>query len=77
MSPSEFVARMWAADQRFARALRRDDIREMRAALAEKTGLLERYFAASRDRVRGETDSAPSIAPPVREPVSRADALKG
>jgi len=50
MSPTEFTARMTAADQRFAQALKRDDIREMRAALAEKTGLLQLYFAAPRDR---------------------------
>lgn len=48
MSPSEFVVRMSAADERFARALGRDDIREMRAALAEKTELLENYFTAPR-----------------------------
>ena len=49
MSPTEFTARMIAADQRFAQALKRDNIPEMRAALAEKTGLIEVYFAAPHD----------------------------
>jgi len=63
MSPSEFVIRMTAADERFACALRRDDIAEMRAALAKKTELLESYFTVSRDRRRGEKDRAPLAAP--------------
>ncbi len=61
MSPSEFVVRMTAADERFAHALKRDDIREMRAALAEKTELLETYFATPRNRT--EKDEAQSGAP--------------
>ena len=48
MSPTEFAARMIAADERFAQALKCDDIRQMRAALAEKTVLLEAFFAAPR-----------------------------
>jgi hypothetical protein len=44
MSPTEFGTRMSAADQRFARARERDDISEMRAALAEKTALLKSYY---------------------------------
>ncbi len=67
MLPSEFVVRMTAVDERFARALRRDDIAEMRAALAEKTELLASYFTVSRDRVRGEKDRAPSAAPIARD----------
>jgi hypothetical protein len=55
MSPTEFAVRMIAADQRFSQALKRDDIREMRAALADKTGLLQVYFAASRQRPQIET----------------------
>jgi hypothetical protein len=39
---------MIAADQRFSRALKCDDIRAMREALAEKSELLQLYFAASR-----------------------------
>ena len=50
MSPSEFVVRMAAADKRFERALKCDDIREMRAALAEKTELLDAFFAKARHR---------------------------
>lgn len=50
MSPTEFAARMIAADERFAEALKRDDIREMRAVLVEKTGLLEVFFARSHHR---------------------------
>lgn len=50
MSPTEFAVRMTAADERFTQALKRDDIREMRAALVEKTGLLEAFFAESRNR---------------------------
>ncbi len=56
MSPTEFTVRMVAVDERFAQALKRDDIREMRAALAEKTALLEVFFAApasSRERREG------------------------
>lgn len=48
MSPSEFVARMRTVDERFSDALKRDDIRQMRAALAEKTELLDDYFATPR-----------------------------
>jgi hypothetical protein len=55
MSPTEFTVRMFAADQRFSQALKQDNIPEMRAALAEKTGLIEFYFDAPRDRV----DAAP------------------
>jgi hypothetical protein len=51
MSPTEFTVRMFAADQRFSQALKQDNIPEMRAALAEKTGLIEVYFAEPRDRV--------------------------
>jgi len=61
MSPTEFALRMIAADERFSQALRRDDIREMRAALAEETGLLQAYFAASRRQ--HETEEAISTAP--------------
>lgn len=71
MSPTEFAARLIAVDQRFAQALKHDDIRDMRAALTEKTALLAAYFAASRDRTREATEDArPSrvltadIAPP-------------
>ena len=49
MSPTEFTIRMFAADQRFSQALKQDNIPEMRAALAEKTGLITLYFAAPRD----------------------------
>jgi hypothetical protein len=49
MSPTEFTVRMFAADQRFSQALKHDNIPEMRAALAEKTGLIEVYFAAPRE----------------------------
>jgi Tfp pilus assembly protein PilE len=62
MSPTEFAVRMIAADRRFAQALKRDDIRDMRAALAEKTGLLEAYFAATRRRARDEAVDARSTA---------------
>jgi hypothetical protein len=51
MSPTEFTFRMVAADQRFSQALKQDNIPEMRAALAEKTGLIAVYFAAPRDGV--------------------------
>ena len=71
MSPTEFAARMIAADQRFEQALKHDDIRDVRAALAEKAELLAAYFAAARDRAREATEDArPSrvliadIAPP-------------
>jgi hypothetical protein len=60
MSPTEFSISMTAADERFAQALKRDDIREMRAALAEKTRLLEVYFAASRHRAHDEKEGARS-----------------
>jgi len=55
MSPSEFVVRMAAADKRFERALKCDDIREMRAALAEKTELLDAFFAKARNRTDDES----------------------
>jgi hypothetical protein len=64
MLPTEFAVRMIAADQRFSQALRRDDVREMRAALAEKTELLQLYFAASRQGAhdgRKEAGSATSL----------------
>jgi len=60
MSPTEFAVRMIAADQRFAQALKHDDIREMRAALTEKTGLLEVYFTATRLRTQDEADDVRS-----------------
>jgi hypothetical protein len=62
MSPTEFAVRMIAADQRFSQALKTDDIRAMRAALAEKTELLQLYFAASRDDARDENEEARSVA---------------
>jgi len=63
MSPGEFAVRMSAADERFARALKRDDIREMRAALAEKTALLDNYFGASRDRTEKSSNTrSPPLA---------------
>jgi Tfp pilus assembly protein PilE len=62
MSPTEFAVRMIAADRRFSQALERDDIREMRAALTEKTELLQRYFAASRQRSQDETGDARAAA---------------
>ena len=55
MSPTEFAVRMAAADERFTLALKRDDIREMRAALVEKTDLLAAFFAESRRRPSVET----------------------
>ena len=58
MSPSEFVVRMAAADKRFERALKCDDIREMRAALAEKTELLDAFFAKARNRTDDESAKA-------------------
>lgn len=60
MTPTEFAVRMIAADQRFSQALKRDDIPEMRAALADKTGLIQLYFAASRRQ--HETEDAASAA---------------
>jgi Tfp pilus assembly protein PilE len=63
MSPTEFSISMTAADERFAQALKRDDIREMRAALVEKTRLLEIYFAASRHRAHDEKERARSATP--------------
>jgi len=62
MSPSEFVVRMAAADKRFERALKCDDIREMKAALAEKTELLDTFFAKARGRTDNESDRAQSRA---------------
>jgi hypothetical protein len=62
MTPTEFAVRMIAADQRFSQALKRDDIPEMRAALADKTGLLRLYFAASRQATQYETEDAASAA---------------
>ncbi|HUI94926.1 MAG TPA: hypothetical protein VLX44_04170 [Xanthobacteraceae bacterium] len=62
MSPSEFVVRMAAADKRFERALKCDDIREMRAALAEKTELLDTFFAKARSHTDNERDKAQSRA---------------
>jgi hypothetical protein len=53
---------MIAADQRFSQALKTDDIRAMRAALAEKTELLQLYFAASRHDARDENEEARSVA---------------
>ncbi len=74
MSPSEFAVRMLAADERFEHALKHDDIREMRAALAEKTGLLAAYFAAPRDGADDETDGTRPVAVPRRAVGSRSDA---
>ena len=54
MSLDEFTARMAAADERFEHALKRGDIPEMRAALAEKTDLMKTYFARPKARVRKE-----------------------
>jgi len=62
MSPTEFALCMIAADERFAQALERDDFPEMRAALAEKTGLLEVYFAAHRHPAHDENDGTRSAA---------------
>ena len=62
MTPTEFAVRMIAADQRFSQALKTDDIRAMRAALAEKTELLQLYFAASRQDARDEDEGARSAA---------------
>jgi hypothetical protein len=58
MTPTEFAVRMIAADQRFSQALKHDDIPEMRAALADKTGLLKLYFAASRQATQHEADES-------------------
>ena len=58
MSPTEFAARMIAADQRFEQALKHDDIRDMRAALAEEAKLLAAYLAATRDRARDDSEDA-------------------
>lgn len=58
MSPTEFTVRMMAIDERFAQALKRDDIRDMRLALAEKTELLQLYFAASRQGAQDEKEGA-------------------
>jgi hypothetical protein len=60
MSPTEFAARMIAADLRFAQALKRDDIGQMRAALAEKTTLLAAYFAAPRESAHDGSEDARS-----------------
>ncbi len=60
MSPTEFAARMTAADERFARALKSDDFREMRAALADKTGLLKVYFARQHHRALEQSVQTPS-----------------
>jgi hypothetical protein len=62
MSPTEFAVRMSAADERFAQALKRDDIRQMRAALAEKTKLIEVYLALPRHLAHGATGGARSSA---------------
>ena len=64
MTPTEFAVRMAAADERFERALKCDDIPEMRAALAEKTELLNAYFAAPQthadNRKRGSDIGRPA-----------------
>jgi hypothetical protein len=52
MSPTEFGIRMAAADERFERARQRDDLAEMRAALAEKSSLLRTYYGVPQ-RARG------------------------
>ncbi len=62
MPPTEFVVRMAAADKRFERALKCDDIREMRAALAEKTKLLDAFFAKTRNRADDQVEKAQSTA---------------
>jgi hypothetical protein len=58
MTPTEFAVRLITADQRFSQALKRDDIPEMRAALADKNGLLKLYFAESRQATQQETDGS-------------------
>ena len=63
MSPTEFAVRMSAADERFSQALKRDDIREMRAALADKTGLLQIFFAASHQATQDEKENPRSTTP--------------
>lgn len=70
MSPGEFAVRMSAADERFARARKRDDIRGMRAALAEKTALLDNYFGASRHRAENDNAHSPLLAFTARGPLS-------
>lgn len=55
MSPTEFVVRMAAADERFEHARKCDDIPEMRAALAEKTQLLKNYYAVPQSHAHNET----------------------
>ncbi len=62
MPPTEFVVRMAAADKRFERALRCDDIREMRAALAEKTELLDAFFVKTQNRADDKGEKAQSTA---------------
>jgi hypothetical protein len=57
MTPTEFAARMVAADQHFTQALKRDDLRDMRAALAEEAGLLADYFGLPRARALGGEDA--------------------
>ncbi|HEU5272761.1 MAG TPA: hypothetical protein VFU97_03790 [Xanthobacteraceae bacterium] len=69
MSPGEFAVRMSAADERFARARKRD-IRDMRAALAEKTALLDNYFGASRHRAENDNAHSPLLAFTARGPLS-------
>lgn len=69
MSPGEFAVRMSAADERFARARKRD-IRDMRAALAEKTALLDNYFGASRHRAENDNAHSPLLAFSARGPLS-------
>lgn len=70
MSPGEFAVRMSTADERFARALQRDDIRGMRAALAEKTALLDTYFGAPRHRTENNNAHSPLLAFTARGPLS-------
>lgn len=70
MSPGEFLVRMSAADERFARALKRDDIRDMRVALAEKTALLDNYFGASRHRTANNNSHSPLFAFTACDPLS-------
>jgi hypothetical protein len=64
MSPTEFATRMIAADQRFEQALKHGDIRDLRAALAEKAELLAAYFAEPRDRAHDDSaDARPGRGP--------------